>query len=127
MTTSEPGPELDRRVAEAIGYERIQVCVDASGGTAWMCGAKEGVGTFVDLLGFSTDPARIAEMVEWLRRERWESIEVELDPEGRYWARTADNTAQGEPDWIHGPWLGKTIEHALALLVVAVGDSSKHA
>ena len=95
MTTSEPGPELDRRVSEAMGKGPVMV-LDSY--PEKVCYAP-----------YSTDPARIAEMVEWLNGSADLAVYVSGD---------VDVYLQGTK---HSA-TGCTIPHALALLVVAVAN-----
>lgn len=97
MASSEPGPELDRRVGEAMGKGPVMVldCYPEH-----LCFAP-----------YSTDPARIAEMSAWLLHTGYPVIYPLGEVVRAY--------LQGHPESSEG----QTIQHALALLVVAVGAS----
>ena len=112
MTTSEePGPELDRRVSEAMGKGPVMVldCYPEH-----LCFAP-----------YSTDPARIAEMVEWLRAiGDYSDINIDLTAQSGVMARMGFwPDGDVEREWVDAAVdKADSIQHALALLVVAVGE-----
>ena len=108
MASSEPGPELDRRVALLLGWRREDTVYRGRSEEAWRQPGVE----FVERPAFSTDPARIAEMVEWLAK-RFEGVSLGWSTSDSEWAAAASGTKV---------WTGQTIQHALALLLVAVGE-----
>lgn len=108
MASSEPGPELDRRVSEAMGKRPKP---KFSGDLAYP--------------KFSTDPARIAEMVEWLRAiGDYSDINIDLTAQSGVMARMGFwPDGDVEREWVDAAVdKADSIEHALALLVVAVGE-----
>ena len=109
----DPGPELDRAVAAALGLcpPRCPFCDERHWGRLGLCNAMpEG-----PRCAYSTNPARIEEMLSWLRSDRPRRVEVRVEIAGH----VAAETYAGRVCYVEGD----TIQHALALLVVAVAET----
>jgi hypothetical protein len=113
-----PGPELDRRVAEILGW----TCSDNNSFSGFYATRADGKMVIVSQEhDYSTDPACQSEMLAWLRDKKGLVTISDMDATfgGNYWGA----------DWDQGPHnpritylqvRGTTIEHALARLVCAV-------
>ena len=126
MTTDQlpPGPELDRRCAEAMGwrYETFDPFASfpqTSGGAKfWSCRLEGGGSEHFDekcLPRLSTDPACQREMLAWLLpKGRVEILSQDRDRWSAALIYTGNETFDDQT--------GTTIGHALALLVCAVAE-----
>jgi hypothetical protein len=135
MTTDlPPGPELDRKVAEAMG-KPLSPC---DGDFAWWddphqgahqkcteCGAQL-LGEHFDnechprqLAGYSTDDSTQAEKLAWLS-ENAVNLVIWKSFDGRWYVERSTGDYDIERS-------GTTIQHALALLVCAVHEREKGA
>lgn len=105
------GAELDAAVAKAMGYHEVKV--KGRGGRLW----SDADGIYHQHRSYSTNQLHIPEMLAWLNERGWR---VMLD---QCTSCTPENRWHGEawsPECVKVERNATTIQHALALLVVAV-------
>ena len=114
MPSDQQGPDLDRLVAEILGWTTLVPGPDwiMPEVLHWLrpCGKFQG-----SCPAFSTNPRRIEEMLAWLRKGKEVNIVVQIGVSD--WGVSA--VIVGRPKIARGD----TIQHALARLVVAVAEA----